>query len=112
LPVYVESGEVGGAIMLGPRVEQGEGFAMQPVRAPAGRDVGTVAPDGADLLASDGLPHALAVGNGAAGKKKLAAGGVDVGERRRLADHFAADAARDREGPQDDDGKDKLITLV
>jgi len=42
----------------------------------------------------------------------MTVGGVDVGDRRRLTDHFAADGAEDREGSKDDDGEGKPVTLV
>ncbi len=64
LLISIECGEVRRAVVLRPAVKQNAGLAMNPVGAPVGRDIGAVAPNRADLLAADGLPYALAVGDG------------------------------------------------
>ena len=77
---------------LRPPVEDRLGLAVQPVRAPVRGDVAAVAPDRAQLLAADRLPH-LAAGLDVLAGVDHAAVGADhpFGHRWRLAVDLAAD---------------------
>ena len=69
LLIRVEGGKVARSSPGRPGVEQNLRLAMQPVGAPIGSNVCAVAPDRANLLAADGLPDALAIGDGAPVKR-------------------------------------------
>ena len=58
----------GRAQFFGPVVEEKYAFAMQPIGTPVGCDVGAMTPDGADFLASNGLPGVLSILNDRAGE--------------------------------------------
>ena len=85
---------------------------MQPIGAPVGSNIRAMAPNGADLLSTDGLPHALAIRDGAASEEKLPVCGVDVGKGRCSADHLPAFATKNDERPDDDDGQSPPVTLI
>src|SRR4029077_19952563 len=58
----------GRARFFRPVVKKEYAFAMQPISAPVGCDVGAMTPNRADFLASNGLPGVLAVLNDSAGE--------------------------------------------
>ncbi|MEI2825489.1 MAG: hypothetical protein V9F04_03175 [Dermatophilaceae bacterium] len=55
--------------VLGVAVEEEDRLAVEPIGGPVGRDVGAVAPDRADLLPTDRLPHPLAIHDVGAGEQ-------------------------------------------
>ena len=97
---------VGGHAAIGarPQVEQGHRLAMQPVRAPVGRDVAAVAPDRAQLHAADRLPDLAASFDIGAGVDHLAAFAQHLlRHRRRGAEDLGARPQQhpERQGQQD-----------
>ena len=87
--------------MFTPRVhiEQSESLTMEPVSGPVRGLVGAVAPDGANLLPADALPHLLAEQDGVLGGNRCArAPGHDaIGDGGRLAVHLAPEEAEHAE---------------
>ena len=70
--------------------QQGQGFAVQPIGTPIGRDQGAMAPDRAQLLATDALPDGPAGFDIGACEQQLAAFGLHLfGHRRLLPVDFA-----------------------
>jgi hypothetical protein len=89
-----ERGKIGYAGITRPPIEAGNGFTMEPVRCPIRRDVGTMAPDGADLLSPQGLPDALPTLYGTAIKEHLPVRADDMlRDWRHLRDRPYPDAA-------------------
>src|SRR5262249_52132780 len=85
-----------------------------PVRRPIRGNIGTVAPDAADLLAADRLPDVLAVPDLLAGPENAPVVGDDaLGDRRRQSVHRRALVAENRERPDDaaDQNKPKKPVL-
>ncbi len=84
--------------LLGGQVEPGAQLAVQPVGCPVGGLVGPVAPDGAQLHATDRLPSGLPVEDVVLREQLLPAGGADlVGDRRCRAVDLGAEVAQQRE---------------
>ncbi|CAM5637632.1 hypothetical protein RLIN73S_04754 [Rhodanobacter lindaniclasticus] len=87
----VEFGIRGGAFVAGQQLQHRLAFAVQPVGAPVRREQGAVAPDRAQLLATDALPHLLAQLDVVAGEQRLvAAGDHRRGQRRCVLVHLVA----------------------
>ena len=87
---------------LSPVVEQPARLAMEPVGRPVRRDVGAVAPDGADLLSSHRLPDVLTVLDVLACEEDLAiARDNALRDGRGLAVHLPPKVAEHREGRSD-----------
>jgi hypothetical protein len=90
-----ERGKIGCTGIACPLIEAGHGFTMEPVCRPIRRDVGAVAPDGADLLSPEGLPDALPTLYGTAIKEHLPVRTDDLlRDWRRLRDRPDPDAAK------------------
>jgi hypothetical protein len=85
---------------------------MQPVGAPVGSHIGAMSPNRTNLLAADGLPNALAIGNGAASEEELAIDGVHVCYRRSFADHLPSNSSEDGERNDNDNCKCDPISPV
>src|SRR5690606_36104635 len=58
----------------GPRIQEEHSFLVQPIGTPVGRNIGAVAPDGAQLLSASRLPYVLAVFNILLRKEHLSGG--------------------------------------
>ena len=89
---------VNAVLARGPQVEDGLGLAVQPVRAPVRGDIAAVAPDRAQLLATDGLPDLAPGLDVLAGIDHPPVGGDHLlGHGRGLAVDFASDPEQDGE---------------
>ena len=56
----IKSFVIGSESLIGPTVENEDGFSMQPIGGPVGGDVAAVSPDRADFHAAQRLPDVLA----------------------------------------------------
>src|SRR5690606_6364171 len=94
------------AVGTRPQVQQLHRLAMQPVRAPVGRDVAAVAPDRAQLHAAHRLPDLAALLDVCAGEDDGAVvGDYLFGNRRRSAEDFGAGPEQHRERDDQQGGK-------
>ncbi|MPM33623.1 hypothetical protein SDC9_80200 [bioreactor metagenome] len=116
LSLGVEGVVRGRPLLPGVLVEDVGQLAVQRVGRPVRRDVRTVTPDGADLLAADGLPDPLALGDVRAGHQDGAVGVDHLRGDRGLADpDLVAEEQQHGEGRDDDEdecGPPSPITAV
>jgi len=80
-------------------------FAMQPVRGPVRRDVASMAPHGAELLAAGGEPRALAFLDLRRREDRLSRSRLHVGNRRRGHIDLAPDPSERGERKHEDDSE-------
>ena len=98
LPFGIQCFEIGSAARTRPAIQHDHRLAVQIISAPIRRDVGAMAPDRADLLASGRLPNILAVANIFAGEQHPAVGSDDlVGNGWRRVDRLIPYSAEHRE---------------
>ena len=93
-------------VAAGPDIQDFDGFAMQPVGAPVGRDIGAMAPDRSQLHAAHRLPDLPALFDVGAGvNDRPLLGRHFFRHRRRGAEDFAAGPQQYRKGTDQQDGQ-------